>query len=243
MDLAEASLAMLARHPWEIARAACILGLIGRSDAPAVADVGAGDLYFAGKLRQEHPGRLTAIDSRYGDAVEADGIALQNSLSGLGDASLDLVFLLDVLEHQEDDRRLLEEVLGKIKPGGRLVVTVPGHPFLFGGHDRALGHYRRYRRRELEGLLRSLGTDLTESFGFFTSLFLLRCLCRLVPSWDPCRGACDVAAWRLPEDHVVTRCLVTVLTADFALGRRLARSGIPLPGLSICLVATRRSAW
>jgi hypothetical protein len=40
----------------------------------------------------------------------------------------------------------------------------------------------------------------------------------------------------------MTRCLVALFKADFALGKRLALSGIYLPGLSICLIIKKRSA-
>lgn len=68
-------------------------------------------------------------------------------------ASFDIAVALDVLEHVGDDQGAMDQVLRVLRPGGLLLVTVPAHPGLFGPHDRALGHCRRYDRRALRRLL------------------------------------------------------------------------------------------
>jgi SAM-dependent methyltransferase len=241
MDLIEVPPGKIARHPWEVARAACILGLIGDRDFWTVADIGAGDLYFAGELLKQHPGRLIAVDKGYQRVAEPDGIFLLTSLSDVADNSLDLAFLMDVLEHEQDDRGSLQEALRKLKLGGRLVITVPAHPWLFSAQDVSLGHRRRYLRSQLHDLLRGLETERVQSFYFFTSLFLLRCV-QVVLAKSRLRAfGKGVSGWTLAGSHPVTRCLVAMLRADFALGRRLASGGIHLPGLSICLIIRKRS--
>jgi len=65
-----------------------------------------------------------------------------------GDA-IDSVVCLNVLEHIEDDRRVLKELFRAIEPGGVVVVLVPAHPELYSDLDKNLGHFRRYT----EGLL------------------------------------------------------------------------------------------
>ena len=63
---------------------------------------------------------------------------------------LDLIFLIDVLEHVEDDRNLLKSFYEKIKPGGRLFIYVPARQELFSDYDKSIGHYRRYEKKELK---------------------------------------------------------------------------------------------
>jgi len=242
MDLIEAPPGKTARHPWELARAACILGLIGDREFKTVADIGAGDLYFAREFLKRHPGRLIAVDKGYKRVAEPDGILLLTSLSDVADNSLDLAFLMDVLEHEQDDRGSLQEALRKLKPGGRLVITVPAHPWLFSAHDVSLDHRRRYLRSHLHDLLRDLDTERVESFYFFTSLFLVRCAQVLLAKSGLGTFGKGVSGWTLPGSHPITRCLVALFKADFALGKRLALSGIHLPGLSICLIIKKRSA-
>lgn len=53
------------------------------------------------------------------------GTVSQNGALPLGDASIDSISLLDVLEHVADQARLLGELHRVLKPGGLLVVTVP----------------------------------------------------------------------------------------------------------------------
>lgn len=62
---------------------------------------------------------------------------------------MDFIFLIDVLEHLEDDNLFLEKFFQKIKPGGKLFIYVPAGKKLYSSFDRQLGHYRRYNKKEL----------------------------------------------------------------------------------------------
>lgn len=68
----------------------------------------------------------------------------------------DCVVATDVLEHIEDDRRAIRRLAELVRPGGRIVLTVPAGQWLFGFHDEALGHFRRYSR----GSLRQLAAEV-----------------------------------------------------------------------------------
>jgi 2-polyprenyl-3-methyl-5-hydroxy-6-metoxy-1,4-benzoquinol methylase len=56
----------------------------------------------------------------------------------------DFATLLDVLEHIDNDRGALREVRSLLKPGGRVLITVPAFPALWGAHDVVTHHKRRY---------------------------------------------------------------------------------------------------
>ena len=56
-----------------------------------------------------------------------------------------LVTLCDVIEHVEDDRRVLEEAYRILKPEGFIFVTAPAYGFLWGGADKLSLHKRRYQ--------------------------------------------------------------------------------------------------
>jgi glycosyltransferase involved in cell wall biosynthesis len=62
---------------------------------------------------------------------------------------MDTVVCLNVLEHMEDDLGGLRNLLSVLKPEGTAVVLVPQGQWAYGTLDRALGHARRYARREL----------------------------------------------------------------------------------------------
>jgi SAM-dependent methyltransferase len=59
---------------------------------------------------------------------------------------------LDVIEHIEDDERAVGQLHSLLEPGGRLVLTVPAIPGLYGEKDRKVGHYRRYSPAMLRDL-------------------------------------------------------------------------------------------
>lgn len=62
----------------------------------------------------------------------------------VADRRFDSILYIDVLEHIEDDRAELQRAVGRLRPGGCVVVLCPAHPALFTPFDRAIGHHRRY---------------------------------------------------------------------------------------------------
>ncbi|MFI5386561.1 MAG: class I SAM-dependent methyltransferase [Fimbriimonadales bacterium] len=67
------------------------------------------------------------------------------------------IVALDVFEHIEYDTAAFVEAYRTLAPGGILVLSVPAFQSLWGPHDVALMHYRRYTRRELRERLVSAG--------------------------------------------------------------------------------------
>ena len=61
---------------------------------------------------------------------------------------------MDVLEHVKDEEQALSKWSHFLKPDGFLLITVPAFQALWSYHDELLGHYRRYTRMPLEGLLK-----------------------------------------------------------------------------------------
>jgi len=76
---------------------------------------------------------------------------------------IDSVVCLNVLEHIEDDKRVLAELYRAIEPGGVVIVLVPAHPELYSDLDRHLGHFRRYTRALLEERFREAGFAIEKS--------------------------------------------------------------------------------
>ena len=65
----------------------------------------------------------------------------------------DIIVMHDVLEHIDDDRAAAQKVAALLCRGGRLIISVPALPFLFGYHDELLMHYRRYTISSLLNIL------------------------------------------------------------------------------------------
>jgi 2-polyprenyl-3-methyl-5-hydroxy-6-metoxy-1,4-benzoquinol methylase len=90
----------------------------------------------------------------------------------------DVVCALDVVEHIEDDRRAVQWLTEHLKPGGHLIVTLPAYQWLFSDHDIAVGHYRRYTKQTLNGILPTELVILKS--GYFNSvLFIIPAAIRL----------------------------------------------------------------
>ncbi|MFO8057417.1 MAG: class I SAM-dependent methyltransferase, partial [bacterium] len=87
------------------------------------------------------------------------------------DGSLDGAMALDLFEHLEDDRATVTELTRCLRPGGRVLVTVPAYPFLWSSHDVAMGHFRRYSRGSLMSLLSGAGLIILKVTHFPGLLF------------------------------------------------------------------------
>ena len=83
------------------------------------------------------------------------------------DRQYDLVLMLDVLEHIEDDVGALDSLRQLLVPGGAAIITVPALMSLWSAHDEANLHFRRYERPQLRRLLTSSGFNVRELHYFF----------------------------------------------------------------------------
>jgi len=92
------------------------------------------------------------------------------------DKEFNLVTAFDVLEHVTDERRVLGEWGRVLSLGGLLFISVPAYQWLFGPHDRALMHYRRYNLSGLIKLLKDNGWQpLFSSYIFCLTFPLFLC--------------------------------------------------------------------
>jgi SAM-dependent methyltransferase len=237
-----------ARHPWETTRARFfgdVLAPILDGHPTSLLDAGAGDGWFARQLVARHRElSVTCFDPGYGDDLykrlpPVDRVSYSASQPT---GPFDVLVLLDVLEHVENDAELLDSLCETVRPGGHVLVSVPAWPKLFSRHDVALRHHRRYAPRDLAALLNRSGMTAICGGGLFHSL--------LAPRW------LAVAAERLgsgqadhgpPAQHELRwrggdlsrRFVEAFLGADVRLSRVAADRGVLLPGLS-CWALCRR---
>lgn len=152
-----------------------------------------------------------------------------------GDGAFDLAVALDVLEHVADDAAALRELARVLAPGGRLLVTVPQYPWLWGEHDVLAHHHRRYTRRTLLRRAADAGFE-TERVTAFNTVLLppiaaARMLQRMRRRAEP---ASDLA--RTPQG-ALNVALERVVRAEAAV----LRAGRNLPGgVSLLAVLRRR---
>lgn len=139
-------------------------------------------------------------------------------------AKYDTVVCLNVLEHIEDDRGALERMRSLLAPGGRLVLLVPQHEWLYGSFDRLLGHYRRYTRRSLSQVLQEAGYAVHKMQHF---------------------NALPILGWwlsaRILKRSQMGKMQLKIFDSLVPILRRL-ESAVPLPGMSLICVAEADSA-
>ena len=156
-----------------------------------------------------------------------------NSYESLRGEKFNLILLLDVLEHEKDDRSLLKVIIENfLADEGKLLISVPAFQALLGAHDHLLKHFRRYSRRELINLLEFHGLDILNSGYLFSLLLFPRALSIFLqkivsPSLIKGRG---IGSWNY--NRTVTGLISFLLNLDNGLLLWLNRYQIPFPGLT-----------
>lgn len=244
MDLSERGTAVR-RHPWEIERFEAyrrVLADHGALGARRVLDVGAGDGWFSEMLLDSLPAveQVVCWDVNYHELEIATDDPRLERTTRAPSGEFDLVLVLDVLEHIELPRAFVDEQLRPLTTAGaHVLVAVPAHPRLFGAHDRALGHHRRYRPRDLLAEV-SGWIDVIEHGPLFVSLVPPRAVSVAAerlrgPRPDAAHG---VGGWK--GGTALTTAVRTVLGGDARLTRRLGAVGRHLPGLSTWVYGVAR---
>ncbi|MCB9991894.1 MAG: class I SAM-dependent methyltransferase [Rhodospirillales bacterium] len=115
----------------------------------ALMDFGAGIGTISELVREQaQPESITCleIDAGNKDMLEGKGFTVITDIAQCPDASIDVVYSSNVLEHIEDDVAALKEIYARLKPGGYASFWVPAWKILWTKMDDRVGHFRRYRR-------------------------------------------------------------------------------------------------
>ena len=92
----------------------------------------------------------------------------------------DLIVLLDVLEHIDDDHKSLSVLKDCAKDKAKIVITVPAYQFLWTQHDEIHHHKRRYTIKSLKKVVEANGWKIQYISYFNTFLFPLALIDRLI---------------------------------------------------------------
>jgi SAM-dependent methyltransferase len=159
--------------------------------------------------------------SRLGKSV---GEAPLPALPGIERGHYDLIAVLDVVEHIEDDVAALAAMAQCLRPGGKILITVPAHPWMWSAHDTVNHHFRRYSKKTLDAAIRTAGLS-HNGLRWFNSL--------LFPAAVAARVAGKLSGKDDSDDSPPARPLNTAFEKIFRLERYFV-GRVPLPpGLSI----------
>jgi SAM-dependent methyltransferase len=225
------------RHWWYRARRGVISALIEREALPPkdgkLLEVGCGT------------GHNLPMLSAFGmvDAIEIDeaaralaekrlGRPIHGSrlpeLPGIAEGHYDLIGAFDDIEHVDDDHAAVASLAKRLKPGGKLVVTVPAHQWMWSAHDVVNHHRRRYSKAGLKALIDGSPLRL-EKIGYLNSL--------LFPLAAAARLAGKAAGKDSSDDTLPPGPVNWAFEKIFGLERHLV-GRLPLPpGLSLFAVA------
>jgi SAM-dependent methyltransferase len=135
------------------------------SRADGVLEVGCGQGGVAARLARRYGGYVGVEMDPTSAAVararvQPEGGQVRQGLvqEVLGaDERFDLLCAFEVLEHIEDDEGSLRDWVQRLRPGGRVLLSVPAWPDRFSAADVAVGHYRRYTPAAASDLLSACG--------------------------------------------------------------------------------------
>jgi SAM-dependent methyltransferase len=227
---------------WHRARQSIVARLLARYRGDAhgrVLDVGCGA--GATTLGLRSAGRVLGVDLGAEAVVAARERGLEVARMGahglaVRQGAFDVAVALDVLEHLDDDLGAAHELYRALRPGGRLLVTVPAYQWLWSSHDVALGHRRRYRQGDVRSLLESVGFEVELCSYVMTAVLppaiVVRLLERLPGRRPP---AAQSESGYLPIPRMLNELLTRIVSFDGVLAGR-----VPLPfGLSVAAVARK----
>lgn len=82
----------------------------------------------------------------------------------------DVIGAFDVLEHIEEDEKVLSQMCAALKPEGLMLLTVPQHAWLWSPVDEYACHERRYAASDLHQKIQAAGFRVIRSTSFVTTL-------------------------------------------------------------------------
>ena len=227
------------RHWWFVARRRILRALIKRKVRPPkgarILEIGCGtghNLAMLGEFGKVDASELddgarALAKARLGRNVASAALP---DLSMFKAKSFDLIALLDVLEHVDNDATALAAIRTRLKVGGKLLVTVPANRWMWSAHDAAHHHHRRYTKQELRQAGEKAGFRIDLLSHFNTILF---------PPIAAARLAGKLLGRESADDSIPPGPLNGLLRTVFGLEAPLV-GRVPMPfGVSLVAVFTR----
>ena len=219
-------------HWWFSARQKILIEFLERRFTPSpslrLLDVGCGTGAMLELLSQRYDAQGIDVSEHAAAFCRARG--LHNVRVGTlttfpkGEA-FDIVTMLDVVEHIEEDVQVLRDAHAIVKPGGHLLVTVPAFPSLWSHHDVMLHHKRRYTRSELRAVVAEAGFIIDRMTFFNTLLFPVALVKRSTAKLTGSREANDL--------EIPSRFMNSLLKTVFGMESRVVSGGSLPFGLSL----------
>lgn len=241
------------RHPWEIARKIVVNKFINRIEKKNIKllDVGSGDAYLADSFTKKNLDvHSYCVDTEYTPtlineiekAFKNDNLNLYSSLNDVEVDTIDIVTLLDVIEHVPRDVDFLNDIIKRayISDNTYFIITVPAFQTLFSRHDELLRHYRRYNLQQIKKKVIQCNLKLIDSGYFFSVLIFPRLLQLFIEKAQLKKNKelGNLGTWK--GGKLITAIVKNILLLDYEIGRVFKLLGINLPGLSCYIICKKK---
>lgn len=217
MDLKEEDIlgSRVGEHWYYRTKAELLLQSVAALQPDCILDVGAGSAFFSRHLLAEtSASRAWCVDTgyqaEYEEQLQDKKISFRRSYNG---TDADLMLMMDVLEHAEDDAELLAEYARPLSPGSYLFATVPAFSWLWSPHDTFLGHHRRYTLPQLEKIVTRTGFRIVLGAYAFAAILPAVVLVRSLRRLQKAPPASDLAF----PNALANRLLYTLCRAELPL--------------------------
>lgn len=177
MDLKESEIlgSSVTEHWYYRSKARAMLALLKDSSPSTILDIGAGSGFFSRYLLSNtSASSACCVDISY--PHDTEGTEANKPIyfrRSIDKSDANLVLLMDVLEHVEDDIGLLMDYVSKVPIGTRFLISVPAFEFLWSEHDVFLEHFRRYHLKQLELVVQNAGLKPVHTGYYFATIFPL----------------------------------------------------------------------
>ncbi len=228
------------RHPWEISRRDVLFKLLKSSEikfpVKRIVDIGGGDAFIINEIYKRNlastyftidtaysPEIISQLKANYGENPIQYVQNLNDYLSNFPSEENTLFLCMDVLEHLENEKEILNHLTQK---NNYFLFAVPAFQSVFSNHDVLLGHYRRYNLKELQTVLTQYNFQIQNKGYYFTSLLLVRWLESIFNK----NKKASIDNWT--ESTFKSKLITSVLKLDFGFAQLLQKFGIRICGLS-----------
>ena len=229
MDLKETDILgdNISQHWYYRSKAKAMTKLLGKKQPSTILDVGAGSGFFSRHLLSNSVAQEAwCVDISYeddSDALEAGKpVHFRRSIEQI---DADLVLLMDVLEHVDDDVGLLNLYANKVPRGAQFLISVPAFQFLWSSHDVFLEHKRRYQLDQIEDVTRRAGLTVLRGAYYFGGVFPIAAAIRL-PERRSADGNTPARSQLAMHSPIVNSALVTLCNLELPLMRFNRTAGL-----------------
>jgi 2-polyprenyl-3-methyl-5-hydroxy-6-metoxy-1,4-benzoquinol methylase len=151
-----------ASHWYYSSKAKFLLKFLKNTSPQKILDIGSGSAFFSRfLLTNSSAEECWCVDINYDRDLDfrehGKTIHFRRSFEKI--LGIDLVLLMDVLEHVDDDLTMLTDYVNLMPRGTKFLITGPAFQWLWSDHDLFLEHKRRYSLSQIESLSKRGGYE------------------------------------------------------------------------------------